>query len=54
MTYIVEVVDPPENSLTRPLRFRLGPFDSRDEAEKMALRAKETNSRAETRIVERY
>jgi hypothetical protein len=53
MTYIVQVVDPPDNPLARPLAFRLGPFATREEAERMALRAKATNSRAMTQIVER-
>jgi hypothetical protein len=53
MSYIVEVIDPPDNALARPMRFKLGPFATREEAERMALRAKETNSRATTQIVER-
>jgi hypothetical protein len=53
MSYIVEVIDPPDNALARPMHFKLGPFSSRDEAEKMAMRARQTNSRATTRIVER-
>jgi hypothetical protein len=52
MSYLVEVTDPPTHPLERPLRFRLGPFTSREEAERMAQRAQETNSRTETRIVE--
>lgn len=52
MTFVVEVIDPPEYALARPLKFRLGPFATKEEAEKMALRARETNSRATTRIVE--
>ncbi|MDQ6603663.1 MAG: hypothetical protein M3176_11610 [Chloroflexota bacterium] len=53
MSYVVEVIDPPDNALARPMRFHLGPFATRDEAEKMAKRAEATNSRATTRIVER-
>lgn len=52
MSYVVEVVDPPSHPLERPLRFRLGPYKTKDEAEEMARRAKETNGRAQTRIVE--
>jgi len=52
MSYVVEVIDPPDNALARPMKFKLGPFATRPEAEKMAKRAQETNSRATTRIVE--
>lgn len=52
MSYVVEVIDPPSHPLERPLRFRLGPYTTKDEAEEMARRAKATNSRAQTRIVE--
>lgn len=52
MTYLVEVLDPPDHPLARPLTFRLGPFQTREEAERMALRAKATNARATTRVVE--
>ena len=53
MSYLVEVIDPPDNTLARPVKFKLGPYATRDEAEKMAKRAEATNSRATTRIVER-
>ena len=53
MSYLVEVTDPPDSALARPFRFKLGPYATRQEAEKMAQRAKETNNRAQTRIVER-
>lgn len=52
MSYLVEVTDPPDSALARPFRFKLGPYATRQEAEKMAQRAKETNNRAQTRIVE--
>lgn len=53
MSYLVEVIDPPDNALARPVRFKLGPYATRAEAEKMAKRAEATNSRATTSIIER-
>lgn len=52
MTYYVEVVDPPEGGMSKPLRFKLGPFSTRDAAEEMAQRARATNSRSVAKIIE--
>jgi hypothetical protein len=52
MQYAVEVIDPPYHPLGHPIRFMLGPFPTREEAERMARRARETNGGTETRVVE--
>ena len=51
--YAVEVVDPPYHPLGHPVRFTLGPFPTREEAERMARRARDTSDGTETRVVER-
>ncbi len=51
--YAVEVVDPPYHPLAQPLRFTLGPFATRAEAERIARRARETNGGTQARVVER-
>lgn len=50
--YFVDVVDPPNSVLARPLQFRLGPYAQRDQAEAIAARARATNDGTETQIVE--
>lgn len=50
--YFVHVVDSPNSVLARPLRFRLGPYARRDQAEAIATRARVTNDGTETEIIE--
>jgi hypothetical protein len=51
LAYMVEVEDPPHHPLERPMHFRLGPFASRAEAERIAARARDTETGSHTRIV---
>jgi hypothetical protein len=51
--YAVEVVDPPYHPLAQPVCFTLGPSATREEAERIARRARDTNGGTRTCVVER-
>jgi len=50
--FIVQVHDPPDNPMSRPLEFRLGPFADREQAEAMAARAVETQGGTTVEVIE--
>ncbi len=50
--FIVQVHDLPDNPLSRPLQFRLGPFADRAQAEAMAARAVETQVGTTAEVIE--
>ncbi len=49
--FYVEVIDPPDTPTSRPRHFRLGPFEQREEAERLARRATATSRGSEARVI---